>query len=129
MPPTAKILIVDDERSITEALEIILSGQGYKVTTASRVSRAVKFLQEQAFDIVFTDLRLPDASGLEFLTQMKESRPETEVVLMTAHGSMDVAIQAIKKGAYYYLEKPFTPDQVVMLIERTLEFIAIREEN
>src|SRR6185295_18320419 len=103
--------------------------QGYRVRTASKVARAVELMHEQPFDLVFTDLRLPDASGIDLLTQVKAFSPETEVVLMTAHGSLDVTIEAIKKGAYYYLEKPFTPDQVVMLVERTLEFAAVREEN
>jgi DNA-binding NtrC family response regulator len=129
MPHAAKILIVDDESTITGALEVILGEQGYRVKTAGKVSRAVELLHEQPFDLVFTDLRLPDASGIDLLTQVKAFSPETEVVLMTAHGSLDVTIEAIKKGAYYYLEKPFTPDQVVMLVGRALEFAAVREEN
>ena len=129
MKQAARILIVDDESSITGALELILGERGYEIKTASSVSEAVEMLEGRAFDLVFTDLRLPDASGIELLDRIKQDSPETEVVLMTAHGSLDVTIEAIKKGAYYYLEKPFTPDQVIMLIERTLEFAAIRQEN
>ena len=129
MKQDARILIVDDESSITGALEIILGEQGYKVKTASAVSEATVLLRGQPFDLVFTDLRLPDASGIDLLTLIKEERPETEVILMTAHGSLDITIDAIKRGAYYYLEKPFTPDQVLMLTARTLEFAAVRREN
>ena len=129
MKQEARILIVDDETSITGALDVILSEQGYQIKTASTVAEAIEILHERLFDLVFTDLRLPDASGIDLISHVKEDSPETEVVLMTAHGSLDVTIEAIKKGAYYYLEKPFTPDQVLMLIERTLEFAAVRQEN
>ena len=129
MKRDARILIVDDESNITGALEVILSEEGYKIKTASSVAQATGHLRESIFDVVFTDLRLPDASGIDLLSQVKKDHPETEVVLMTAHGSLDVTIEAIKKGAYYYLEKPFTPDQVLMLIRRTLEFAAVRQEN
>ncbi len=129
MKRDARILIVDDESSITGALELILSEEGYETKIASSVAQAVEHLREFIFDVVFTDLRLPDASGIDLLSQVKKDHPETEVILMTAHGSLDVTIEAIKKGAYYYLEKPFTPDQVLMLIRRTLEFAAVRQEN
>jgi DNA-binding NtrC family response regulator len=129
MKQAANILIVDDESSITGAMEIILGEHGYRVKTAGTVAEAVEIFQGRSFDLVFTDLRLPDATGIELLARVKEDGPETEVILMTAHGSMEVAIEAIKKGAYYYLEKPFTPDNVIMLTERTLEFAAIRREN
>ncbi|MFP5264101.1 MAG: sigma-54-dependent transcriptional regulator [Blastocatellia bacterium] len=129
MKQPARILIVDDETSITGALEMILGELGYKVKTAGTVSDAVKLLGGEPFDLVFTDLRLPDSTGIDLLSRVKEDSPETEVILMTAHGSLDITIEAIKKGAYYYLEKPFTPDQVIMLTKRTLEFAAVREEN
>jgi DNA-binding NtrC family response regulator len=129
MNQPARILIVDDESSITGALEIILGEQGYNISTAESVANALEAIKRQQFDLVFTDLKLPDGSGIDLLDIVKAESPETEVVLMTAHGSLDVTIEAIKKGAYYYLEKPFTPDQVIMLIERTLEFAAVRQEN
>jgi DNA-binding NtrC family response regulator len=129
MKQPARILIVDDETSITGALEMILGELGYKVKIASTVSDAAKLLSGEPFNLVFTDLRLPDSTGIDLLSRVKEDSPETEVILMTAHGSLDITIEAIKKGAYYYLEKPFTPDQVIMLTRRTLEFAAVREEN
>jgi DNA-binding NtrC family response regulator len=129
MQPVANILVVDDERSITGALQLILSDRGHKVAIAGTISGAAALLDEQTFDLIFTDLRLPDASGMDLLTQVKQDSPSTEVVLMTAHGSLEVTIEAIKKGAYYYLDKPFTPDQVMMLVARALERAAIHEEN
>jgi DNA-binding NtrC family response regulator len=124
-----KILVVDDEKSVTDAFEIILSDQGYDVKSAEAVGEAVALLGGGAFDLVFTDLRLPDATGIDLLMHIKADSPETEVILMTAHGTLDVTIEAIKKGAYYYLEKPFTPDQLIMLTERALQFRAMRQEN
>ncbi|HVF90225.1 MAG TPA: sigma-54 dependent transcriptional regulator [Blastocatellia bacterium] len=129
MKLTGRVLVVDDEQSITDAFEIILADHGLQVKAANTVSQAGAEMSRGPFDLVFTDLRLPDSSGLELLTLIKENSPDTEVVLMTAHGSLDVTIEAIKKGAYYYLEKPFTPDQLVMLTERALQFVAIKREN
>ena len=129
MSPTGRILVVDDEQSVTDAMEIILGDHGLEVKTANTVSEADAEMSRGAFDLVFTDLRLPDSSGIELLTRIKADSPDTEVVLMTAHGSLDVTIEAIKKGAYYYLEKPFTPDQLFMLTERALQFVSIKREN
>ncbi|HKY04695.1 MAG TPA: sigma 54-interacting transcriptional regulator, partial [Blastocatellia bacterium] len=129
MKPQGRILVVDDESSITDALEIILGEQGFEVHIAANVAAAAAALESKRFDLVFTDLRLPDGSGIELLLLIKNSSPETEVILMTAHGSLDITIDAIKKGAYYYLEKPFTPEQLKMLTERALEFAAIKHEN
>ena len=129
MPQAGRILVVDDESSVTGALELILGERGYEVKTAGTVAEAAAHLAARPFDLVFTDLRLPDATGIDLLSRVKEDAPETEVILMTAHGSLDITIEAIKRGAYYYLEKPFTPDNVLMLAERALQFGAMRREN
>ncbi|HEV3467992.1 MAG TPA: sigma-54 dependent transcriptional regulator [Pyrinomonadaceae bacterium] len=125
----SRVLVVDDEASVAGALELILSERGHEVSAAASVGQALALVRARPFDLVFTDLRLPDATGIELLEQLKGETPETEVVLMTAHGSLDVAIEAIKRGAFYYLEKPFTPDQVSMLAERALQFEAVKREN
>jgi DNA-binding NtrC family response regulator len=127
--PGGSILLVDDEPGITGALEIIFGEQGYKVKTAETVAEAIDLLGGSPFDLIFTDLRLPDASGMELLARIKSDQSDTEVILMTAHGSLDITIDAIKLGAYYYLEKPFTPDQALMLAERALQFAATNREN
>src|ERR1044071_6364484 len=129
MPAKDRILVVDDERSVTDALDLILTEQGYEVEVAASSAAATDLLARRSFNLVFTDLRLPDSSGIELLSHVKSETPDTEVILMTAHGSLDVTIEAIKKGAYYYLEKPFTPDQVVMLTARALQFGEISREN
>jgi DNA-binding NtrC family response regulator len=124
-----RILVVDDEASITNALELILGESGYEVKVAKNVAEATALLRGRPFDLVFTDLRLPDSDGIDLLTRVKTDTPETQVIVMTAHGSVEVTIEAIKRGAYYYVEKPFTPDQVRMLAERALQFGAIKREN
>ena len=129
MPKACRILVVDDEASVTGALEVILGDRGYDVKTAHTVADASTILSNRPFDLVFTDLRLPDATGIDLLTNIKRDTPDTEVILISAHGSLDITIEAIKRGAYYYLEKPFTPDQVVMLAERALQFGAMKREN
>lgn len=125
----ASILVIDDEVCITSALELVLADRGYEVKAAGTAAQAESVLANRTFDLVLVDLRLPDGDGLVLLEQIKKNTPETEVVLMTAHGSLDVTIEAIKRGAFYYVEKPFTVDQVIALTQRALEVKAIKAEN
>lgn len=125
----SRILVVDDDANVADALALIMDERGYEVSTAASVSEAVERMSSRDFDLVFVDLRLPDATGIELLERVKRDAPDTEVVLMTAHGSLDVTIEAIKRGAFYYIEKPFMPDEVVMLAERALQFKSVKREN
>ena len=129
MPRSSRILVVDDEASVTGALELVLGDRGHEVASARSVGAATELLKGDPFDLVFTDLRLPDGSGIDLLTNIRRDAPDTEVVLMTAHGSLDVTIEAIKRGAFYYLEKPFTPEQALVLAARALQFKAVKNEN
>src|SRR5919109_444369 len=128
MPPN-RILVVDDEPSVTDALRIILTELDHHVDSAKSIGEATEFLKGSPYDLVFTDLRLPDGNGIDLLTRIKSDTPDTEVIVMTAHGSIDITIEAIKRGAFYYIEKPFTPHQVTTLLERALQFEAIKREN
>ena len=125
----ASILTVDDEQTITIALDLLLRDHGYDVSTAATAAEAQALLARHWYDLVFLDLRLPDADGITLLEHIKQTAPETEVVMMTAHGSLDVTIEAIKRGAFYYLEKPFSFEQILLLTERALQFKAIKAEN
>ena len=127
--PASRILVVDDEPSVTDALELILTQRGHRVDAAKTGAEATELLKGSPYDLVFTDLRLPDASGIDLLTRIKTDTPDTEVIVMTAHGSLEITIDAIKRGAFYYIEKPFTSYQVTTLIERALQFEAIKREN
>ena len=129
MMPPSRILVIDDEPSVTDALRLVLTELGHHVDSAGSGSDAKELLKGSPYDLVFTDLRLPDASGIDLLTLIKSDTPDTEVIVMTAHGSLDVTIEAIKRGAFYYIEKPFTPNQVTALVERALQFEAIKREN
>ena len=124
-----KILVVDDEPSVTGSLEIILSEAGYEVLIAQTFTESTKLLSETRPDLVITDLRLADASGIDLIKYVKENTPEVEVILMTGFGSLDITIEAIKAGAYYYLEKPYTPDRLFALVDRALQLAALRQEN
>jgi DNA-binding NtrC family response regulator len=128
MPPS-RILVIDDEPSVTDALRLVLTELGHHVDAAKTGGEAKELLKGSPYDLVFTDLRLPDASGIDLLTLIKSDTPNTEVIVMTAHGSLEITIEAIKRGAFYYIEKPFTPHQVTTLIERALQFEAIKREN
>jgi DNA-binding NtrC family response regulator len=123
------ILVVDDDSSITEALNLILTEAGYKVLTAQNVAESTAILSQTPLDLVITDLCLPDGTGIDVITRVKSETPETEVILMTAHGSLDVTIEAIKRGAYYYLEKPYALDRLYTLVNRALEFGTLKREN
>lgn len=127
--PRKKILVVDDEPSVTGSLELILSEAGYEVLTAHSVAAAIGILKETTVDLVVTDLRLSDATGIDLTIHIKRTTPDVEVILMTAYGSIDVTIEAIKAGAYYYLEKPYTPDRLFALVDRALQLAALRHEN
>lgn len=128
-PLPNRILIVDDEKSVTVALDLILREAGFEVLTADSFAEAIKVLCVGTIDLVITDLRLSDGSGIDLITHIKSEAPETEVILMTGYGSLDITIEAIKRGAYYYLEKPFTPQCLFALVERALQFASLRREN
>jgi two-component system response regulator AtoC len=127
--PAKKILVVDDEPSVTGSLEVILSGAGFEVLTANSFAAATAILNRTAVDLVITDLRLSDASGIDVIKHIKKNTPDTEVILMTGYGSLDITIEAIKAGAYYYLEKPYTPDRLFTLVDRALQLVALKHEN
>jgi DNA-binding NtrC family response regulator len=127
--PSNRILVVDDELSIANVIKLILNEAGYEVFTASTVAEATRTLRDLSVDMVITDLRLSDGSGIDLLTYIKTEIPNIEVILMTAYGSVDITVEAIKRGAYYYVEKPFTPDVLCALVARALQFATLKHEN
>jgi DNA-binding NtrC family response regulator len=124
-----KILVVDDEPSVTGSLRLILGEAGYEVLTAHSFADSTNLLKQTRVDLVITDLRLSDATGIDLTLHIKANTPDVEVILMTAYGSIDVTIEAIKAGAYYYLEKPYTPDRLFALVDRALQLCDLRHEN
>ena len=130
MVDAARILIVDDERSLREFLEIFLRKEGYTVTTAAGGQPAVDFVAGgREFDLVLTDLMMPGVDGLSVLDAVKDSFPDTQVLMMTAYATADTAIEAMKKGAFDYIQKPFKVDEIQVIIEKALGQRRLVEEN
>jgi DNA-binding NtrC family response regulator len=114
-------LVVDDQASLRESTVITFRREGYEVRSAESGEQALAMLNETAFDLVLTDLRLSGMSGIEVLESVKQTSPETEVVVMTGYGTIEGAVEAIKKGAYDYLTKPFPPEELTLVARRALE--------
>ena len=126
----SRILVIDDERSQRDILELILAAEGYEVTTANNGRHATSVLAESpAFDVALTDLKMPDINGIMLLTEMLKAQPGLCVILMTAHGSIDTAVEAMKKGAFDYLTKPLEREELLLTLTRALERQALLREN
>jgi DNA-binding NtrC family response regulator len=122
------ILIVDDEEDILNVLKLILTKEGYQVDTALDGKQALQLFRKNSYDIVLTDLRMPEMDGIELLERIKEIRPETEVLIMTAYASVESAVLAMKKGAADYIVKPFLNEDVKMRIARVAEHIKLKRD-
>src|SRR6059058_2587858 len=114
------ILVVDDEKSQGEILEMILSGEGYDVTTASSGEAALKFAKDRRFDLALTDLKMTGMDGIELLQQLLAHDSSIIVILLTAHGTIDSAKEALRRGAFDYLQKPFDRERLLQTIKRAL---------
>ena len=126
--PSARILIVDDEALIRFALRERLNASGYDVLEAGLASEALEQMATVEIDLVLLDYKLPDGDGLTVLRRIKEVSPETQVIVMTAFSSVETAVEAMKLGAYHYVNKPFNLDEVEMLVEKALETSQLRRE-
>ena len=115
------ILVVDDEKSQREILEMILSGEGYDVTTASSGEAAMKFVESRRFDLVLTDLKMTGMSGLDLLKELTNFDKSIIVILLTAHGSVDSAVDALRLGAFDYLQKPYDSEKLLETVSRALK--------
>ena len=126
---SARVLVVDDEPSMRELLDITLKQEGYDVTLADGGEAAILALDETVFDLVVTDLRMRKVDGLGVLRAVKERSPETAVLMVTAFASTDTAVEAMKLGAYDYVTKPFKLDEIRLTIANALERKRLHEEN
>ena len=122
------VLIIDDEPGLRQTVSLILSEEGYQVAAASDGEEGLAKALEQQPDIVLCDVRMPRMPGLEFLERYKAANGTAMVIVMTAYGSMELAIQAMKKGAYDYLSKPFSPDQLMLTLRKAEERESLRRE-
>jgi nitrogen regulation protein NR(I) len=126
--PEGRILIADDEDGLRWVLEKGLRQAGYCVTAVKDGVAALSEADSEPFDLIFLDVRMPGMDGLTLLSRLRESRPDAQVVIMTAHGTMETAISAMQRGAYDYLAKPFDIDQVLLLAERALTARRLAQE-
>ena len=124
----ARVLVVDDETNIRTALAKIVEKAGYVVAAADSGDAALGLLQDTAFDLVITDLKMVGASGMEILQAVKRLHPDSEVILLTAYGTIESAVEAMKTGAYDYVTKPVDPDRLTHLVVKALEYKALRQE-
>jgi two-component system response regulator PilR (NtrC family) len=120
---------VDDERSLREFLEIFFRREGFDVVTAGHVDEALLAVESDDFDVVISDVQMPDRDGLELLRAVKELSPETVVIMITAFATTETAIEAMKQGAYDYITKPFKVDEVRLVVEKALEKVSLTAEN
>ena len=129
MSQQPSVLVIDDESGILDTLRILLKKEGYEVSTAQGGKAGLDAIRANAPDIVLTDVRMPQVTGLDILQAVKETDPITPVLLMTAQASLQSAIQAVNAGAFYYLQKPFANDELLAILRRACEFRQIRVEN
>src|SRR5208282_3742165 len=125
----ARILIVDDQDMMRDSLAQILAREGHEVVAANDGAAAVGRLGASRFDLLITDLRMPKMTGLDLMAEAKRLRPDMPVVLMTAFATVSNAVEAMKLGAYDYIQKPFDGEEIKLLVDRTLEHTRLIREN
>ena len=124
-----EILFVDDDTTILSLVEEYLTAFDYRISIVDNGLKALELIKDKDFDVVFTDFKMPDINGLELLAVIKEYRPSTEVIIVTGHGTMESAIQAMKYGSYDYIQKPFKLDVLKILIEKIYEEKKLKQGN
>ena len=124
-----RILIIDDERPILLTLAALLGRHGYDPEVAANASTGMRLLEDKKPALVLLDLQLPDADGLHMLEQIKAAHPDTQVIILTAHDSLNNAIESIKRGAYHFISKPYAPEELLSLVEKALEKQSLLRET
>lgn len=129
MTKMPRILVVDDEAAMRQSLRDWLMEDDYEVDLAASGEDAISMARDRSWDIILLDLKMPGMDGLETMSRLKKMIPETEILMMTAYGSIDTAVQAMKEGAFDYLVKPFDPDEIDMLIKKIVAHKELVLEN
>lgn len=123
------VLVVDDEKSQRDILKTILEDEGYDVEVSANASNALNFIKERSFDIILTDLKMPGSDGIDLLQKVLNKNTLMCVIIMTAHGTIDTAVEAMKRGAFDYLTKPLERDELLLCLKRAFEKIRLVKEN
>ncbi|MDI6714343.1 MAG: sigma-54 dependent transcriptional regulator [Thermodesulfovibrio sp.] len=124
-----KILIVDDEKGILDTLADILEDEGYDVFLTDDAETALEILEKEEIDLIFLDVWLPKMSGIEAIKKIKEKDSDIPIIMISGHGNVEIAVEAIKLGAYDFLEKPLSMERVILTTERALQFKNLEREN
>ena len=124
-----RILIIDDDAQCRSSLNKFLSNQGYEIRAVNSGQEALGLLEQQFFNVVLVDLKLPDIDGLKLVTHIRENLEETVSIVVTGYGTTDSAVEAIKKGAYHYITKPFELQYLKNLIEKAIGHHDLKQEN
>ena len=127
--PSRKVLLIDDDASLRRVTEYSLHSAGFQVLSAGDGKQGLASFQADHPQVVITDIQMPGMSGYEVLQQIKAARPETVVIVITAYSSVEKAVEAMKQGAYDYLAKPFSRDELVMVVEKAFNLLGLQEEN
>jgi len=127
-PAKTKIVVADDEESVRWALKKALERSGYAVLTVADGQAAVETAERVKADLVLMDIKMPTVDGLQALSLLRDRHPETMVIIMTAFGSLQAAVEAMKRGAYDYITKPFDFEELTLLVQRALEVKALTQE-
>jgi len=128
-PPTGTIAVIDDEESICSGCRLSLSDQGYAVDTFLTARAGLEALRQTPYDIVLLDLKLPDMDGMQVLEQIRKNQADTHIIIMTGHASVENAVTAMKLGAFDYLSKPFSDDELIMSAAKAIQNKRLTEEN
>ncbi len=124
-----KILIIDDEKSILDLLSVVFKKEGYTVFTSISAGKALELIDKEDLDLVLTDIKMPQMSGMEILRHVQESQPDIPVIMITAYGTIKQAVQAFKQGAFDYVVKPFDMGELKLIVAQGLEKRQLKQEN
>ncbi len=124
-----RIAIIDDESLVLRNLQRKIGKSGYRVETFTDPLKAISRMEIEPFDIIFTDLHMPKMDGMKVLKKIKDNYHRTEVIIITGYASIENAVEAVKQGAFYYIEKPFTPEQVMLILNRAVDKVRLVHEN
>ena len=124
-----KILVIDDDESLRRVLEYNLAQEGYAVLTASSGEQGLEFLRKESADLVLTDVRMPGMNGLQVMEEVRKLDPSIPVIILTAFGTIEAAVEAMKAGAFHYISKPFNRDELKLTLRKALEMKALEREN
>jgi DNA-binding NtrC family response regulator len=125
-----KILIVDDEMDMLELLELIITDRtDYEVVTTNTPLEVPELLKKDSFDLLITDLRMPDVDGIELIEMVKQIDDQIPFIIITAYGTIESAVEAMRKGAFDYITKPFRQEQILLTIEKVMKWRRLQKEN